>query len=116
MKTVLTGIQSSGIPHLGNLLGAIIPAVEFSKNDAYSCLFFIADYHSLTTSKNKELLQENIYAVTAAWVAFGLDTDKHIFFKQSDVIEVMELCWVLNCFTPYPMLANAHSFKEKKDN
>jgi len=116
MKTVLTGIQSSGIPHLGNLLGAIIPAIDFSKNEGYNCLYFIADYHSLTTNKNKDLLQENIYAVTAAWQAFGLDTNTHIFFKQSDVIEVMELAWVLNCFTPYPMLANAHSFKEKKSN
>lgn len=116
MKTVLTGIQSSGIPHLGNFLGAIIPAIEMSQRADHRGLFFIADYHALTTIKNKEELQENIYSVVASWLAFGLDIEKHIFFKQSDVIEVMEMTWVLSCFAPYPMLANAHSFKDKSDN
>jgi tryptophanyl-tRNA synthetase len=116
MKRVLTGIQSSGIPHLGNFLGAIVPAIQMSKQPDYEGLFFIADYHALTTIKDKETLQENIYSVVASWVAFGLDTERHIFFKQSDVIEVMELTWVLNCFTPFPMLANAHSFKDKSEN
>jgi tryptophanyl-tRNA synthetase len=115
-KTVLTGIQSSGIPHLGNLLGAIIPAIEMSKDQDKNGLFFIADYHALTSLKNKDILQENIYSVVAAWLAFGLDIEKNIFFKQSDVIEVMELAWNLACFTPVPMLQNAHSYKDKAEN
>ena len=116
MKTVLTGIQSSGIPHLGNILGAIKPAIEMSRRDDLNGIFFIADYHALTSIKNKELLQENTLSVVACWLACGLDISNNIFFKQSDVIEVMELSWVLNCFTPYPMLANAHSFKDKQEN
>lgn len=116
MKTVLTGIQSSGIPHLGNILGAIQPAIEMSERDDLKGIFFIADYHALTSIKDKALLQENIMSVVACWLACGLDIRRNIFFKQSDVIEVMELAWVLNCFAPYPMLANAHSFKDKKDN
>lgn len=115
-KTVLTGIQSSGVPHLGNLLGAIIPAIEMSKNDEKNGIFFIADYHALTSLKNRETLQDNIYSVVATWLSFGLDIEKNIFFKQSDVSEVMELAWNLNCFTPFPMLQNAHSFKDKSEN
>lgn len=115
-KTVLTGIQASGIPHLGNLLGAIMPAIDMSRRPDLNGIFFIADYHALTSLKDRDALQENILSVVAAWLAFGLDIDRHIFFKQSDVHEVMELTWVLNCFTPFPMLANAHSFKDKSEN
>lgn len=113
MARVLTGIQSSGIPHLGNLLGAIKPAIELSKNGNNDSLFFIADFHSLTTIRDPKLLQENIYSTAAAWLAFGLDTEKTIFYKQSDVPEVCELAWILNCHTPIPMLENAHSYKDK---
>ena len=113
MARVLTGIQSSGIPHLGNLLGAIKPAIELSANEKNDSLFFIADFHSLTTVRDAKLLQENIYSTAAAWLAFGLDTDKTIFYKQSDVPEVCELAWILNCYTPMPMLENAHSYKDK---
>jgi tryptophanyl-tRNA synthetase len=116
MTRILTGIQASGIPHLGNLLGAIIPAIEISKKEHNEGFYFIADYHALTSLKDKILLQENIYSVVATWLAFGLDTNKHLFYKQSDVTEVMELAWVLNCFTPYMMLAKAHSFKDKQEN
>jgi tryptophanyl-tRNA synthetase len=116
LKTVLTGIQSSGIPHLGNILGAIKPAIEMSQQKDMNGIFFIADYHALTSIKNKELLHNNTLSVVACWLACGLDISNNIFFKQSDVIEVMELTWVLNCFTPYPMLANAHSFKDKQEN
>jgi tryptophanyl-tRNA synthetase len=113
MARVLTGIQSTGVPHLGNLLGAIIPAIEMSKNPKNESLFFIADLHSLTTIRDAELLRENTYATAAAWIAFGFDTEKHLFYRQSDIPEVCELMWYLNCIAPFPMLANAHSFKDK---
>lgn len=113
MARYLTGIQATGRPHLGNLLGAIIPAVELSRTSEQESLYFIADMHSLTTVRDAELLKSNTYAVAAAWLAFGFDTDKHIFYRQSDVPMVTELTWYLSCFTPFPMLANAHSFKDK---
>ncbi|QCR21320.1 tryptophan--tRNA ligase [Pontibacter sp. SGAir0037] len=113
MARYLTGIQSTGRPHLGNLLGAIIPAIELSKSSDEEALFFIADLHSLTTIRDAELLRHNTYSVAAAWLAFGFDTDKHVFYRQSDVPMVTELTWYLNCFAPFPMLANAHSFKDK---
>ena len=113
MARILTGIQSTGVPHLGNILGAIIPAIELSKKKENDSFFFIADLHSLTTIKDAELLRNNTYATAAAWLAFGFDTEKNTFYRQSDVTEVCELTWYLSCFTPYPMLANAHSFKDK---
>jgi len=116
MARILTGIQSSGVPHLGNILGAIIPAIEMSKSTENESLFFIADLHSLTTIKNAESITHNTYATAAAWLAFGFNTEKNIFYRQSDISEVSELMWILNCFTPYPMLANGHSFKDKSKN
>jgi len=115
MARILTGIQSSGRPHLGNILGAIIPAIELSKDEKNESFFFIADLHSLTTIKDAEVRKENINATAAAWLAFGFDTSKNLFYRQSRLPEVCELTWYLNCFTPFPMLANAHSFKEKSD-
>ncbi len=113
MARILTGIQSTGVPHLGNILGAIIPAIELSRDKNNESLFFIADLHSLTTIRDPKILKENTYATAAAWLAFGFDTKNNLFYRQSDVTEVCELTWHLNCFTPYPMLANAHSFKDK---
>lgn len=115
MSRILTGVQSTNIPHLGNILGAIMPAIELSKKPGNESLFFIADLHSLTTIKDAEFIRESTAAVAAAWLAFGFDTEKNIFYRQSDVTEVCELTWYLNCFTPYPMLANAHSFKDKSE-
>ncbi|GAA4364764.1 tryptophan--tRNA ligase [Hymenobacter saemangeumensis] len=115
MSRILTGIQSTGRPHLGNLLGAILPAIELSKNPANDTLFFIADLHSLTTVRDAATLRANTYAVAAAWLACGFDTSKGLFYRQSDVPQVTELTWYLSCFTPFPMLANAHSFKDKSD-
>ena len=115
MSRILTGIQSTGRPHLGNLLGAILPAIELSKNPANESLYFIADLHSLTTVRDPAVLRANTYAVAAAWLACGFDTEKNVFYRQSDVPQVTELTWYLSCFTPYPMLANAHSFKDKSD-
>lgn len=115
MSRILTGIQSTGKPHLGNLLGAIIPAIELSKNKNNESLFFIADLHSLTTVKDPGLIKEYTRTVAAAWLAFGFDTDKNILYRQSHIPEVTELTWYLNCYTPIPMLQNAHSFKDKAD-
>lgn len=115
MARVLTGIQSSGKPHLGNILGAIIPAIQLARKSQEESFIFIADFHSLTTTKDGELRKENTLAVAAAWLAFGLDIDKTVFYRQSRRPEVAELTWYLNCFTPFPMLANAHSFKDKSD-
>ncbi|MEM6831304.1 MAG: tryptophan--tRNA ligase [Bacteroidota bacterium] len=115
MARILTGIQSSGKPHLGNLLGAILPAIELSKNQDNESFFFIADLHSLTTIKDGSIRTENANAVAAAWLACGFDTSKNVFYRQSKVPIVCELTWYLNCHTPYPMLANAHSFKDKAD-
>ena len=114
MNRILTGIQSSGTPHLGNVLGAMLPAIELSKqNESY---LFIADLHAITTIKNRETLLDNTLKTTAAWLALGLNTTTNILYKQSDIAEVTELMWYLNCIVPYPMLANAHSFKDKLNN
>src|SRR3990172_2071635 len=113
MARILTGIQSTNIPHFGNILGAMIPAIELSNKAGNESLLFIADLHSLTTIKNAKFRRESTNAVAATWLALGFDTDKNTFYRQSDVTEVCELMWYLNCFTPYPMLANAHSFKDK---
>ena len=115
MARILTGIQSTGTPHLGNLLGAIVPAIELSKDKKNESLFFIADLHSFTTIRDAKKLKENTYATAAAWLAFGFDTEKNLFYRQSDVTQVCELTWYLNCFAPYQRLQLAHSFKDKAD-
>jgi tryptophanyl-tRNA synthetase len=115
MARILTGIQSSGRPHLGNLLGAIIPAIELSEKQENESLYFIADLHSLTTIKDPKERENNTSATAAAWLAFGLDTEKNLLYRQSRIPIVCELTWYLNCFTPFPMLSNAHSFKDKAD-
>ena len=115
MARILTGIQSTGTTHLGNLLGAIIPAVNLSKEDDNESFLFIADLHALTQVKDAELLKENTYKTAAAWLACGLDPEKTIFYRQSDIPEVTELMWHLLCFYPYKRLTLAHSFKDKAD-
>ncbi len=115
MSKILTGIQSTNVPHLGNLLGAIIPALELSRQAGNESLFFIADLHTLTSVKNANMIKESTKAVAATWLAFGFDTQKNTFYRQSRVPQVTELAWYLNCFTPFPMLANAHSFKDKSE-
>ncbi|MCY7349702.1 MAG: tryptophan--tRNA ligase [Cytophagaceae bacterium] len=115
MSRILTGIQPSGRPHLGNLLGAILPAIQLSQDPANESFFFIADLHSLITIKNAEERRQNTYAVAAAWLACGFDTSRNVFWRQSRVPEHTELAWYLNCFTPFPMLVNATSFKDKSE-
>jgi len=115
MSRILTGVQSTGTPHLGNLLGAIIPAIKMANNPQNESFLFIADMHSLTQIKNGSVLRENTYSTAAAWLAFGLDIDKTVFYRQSDIPEVTELSWYLSCFYPYQRLTLAHSFKDKAD-
>jgi len=115
MSRILTGIQSSKRPHLGNILGAVEPAIRLSHQSGNECLYFIADLHTLTGLKDPEERRTNTYSVAATWLAFGFDTDRNIFYRQSDVPQCCELAWILSCFAPFPMLANAHSFKDKSD-
>lgn len=115
MARILTGVQSTGTPHLGNILGAILPAIELSKDTNNESFFFIADLHSLTQIKDPALLKHNTYSTAATWLAFGLDIEKTVFYRQSDVAQVTELTWYLNCFFPYQRLTLAHSFKDKAD-
>ncbi len=115
MARILTGIQSTGTPHLGNILGAIIPAIKMAENPENDSYLFIANMHSLTQIKDAETLRENTYSTAAAWLAFGLDIEKTVFYRQSDVPQVTELTWYLNCFFPYQRLTLAHSFKDKAD-
>ena len=115
MARVLTGIQSTGTPHLGNLLGAILPALEMAKDTQNDSFLFIADLHSLTQIKDGSLLRRNTYEVAATWLAFGLDYERVTFYRQSDVAQTAELAWYLECFFPYQRLTLAHSFKDKAD-
>ncbi len=115
MARILTGIQSTGTPHLGNILGAIIPAINMAKDRENDSFLFIADMHSLTQIKNGDELRHNTYATAATWLAFGLDVESTVFYRQSDVPQVTQLAWYLSCFYPYQRLTLAHSFKDKAD-
>ncbi|MGB0895975.1 MAG: tryptophan--tRNA ligase [Flavobacteriaceae bacterium] len=115
MARILTGVQSTGTPHLGNLLGAIIPAIEMANNPSNESYLFIANLHSLTQIKDAKTLRENTYSTAAVWLAFGLDVSKTVFYRQSDIPQVTELSWYLNCFFPFKRLELAHSFKDKAD-
>ena len=115
MSRILTGVQSTGTPHLGNLLGAILPAIEMANDPKNESFLFIADMHSLTQIKDGDVLRENTYSTAATWLACGLDINKTVFYKQSDVPQATELAWYLSCFFPYQRLTLAHSFKDKAD-
>jgi len=115
MSRILTGIQSTGTPHLGNLLGAILPAIKMANDPKNESFLFIADLHSLTQIKDAKLIQDNTYSTAAAWLAFGLNLEKTVFYRQSDIPQVSELSWYLSCFFPYQRLTLAHSFKDKAD-
>jgi tryptophanyl-tRNA synthetase len=115
MSKILTGVQSTGTPHLGNLLGAILPAIELSNMASNESFLFIADLHSITQIKNGAELRANTYSTASAWLACGLNVDKVTFYRQSDVPQTAELSWYLSCFFPYQRLTLAHSFKDKAD-
>ncbi|MDR6969127.1 tryptophanyl-tRNA synthetase [Flavobacterium arsenatis] len=115
MAKILTGIQSTGTPHLGNLLGAILPAIELSNKPENETFLFIADLHSITQIKDAPTLRQNTYSTAAVWLACGVDINKVIFYRQSDVAQTAELSWYLSCFFPFQRLTLAHSFKDKSD-
>jgi len=115
MSRILTGIQSTGTPHLGNILGAIMPAIKMANDPKIESFLFIADMHSLTQIKDATILRENTYSTAAAWLAFGLDVNKTVFYRQSDIPQTTELTWYISCFYPYQRLTLAHSFKDKAD-
>ncbi|CAM1350496.1 tryptophan--tRNA ligase [Tenacibaculum insulae] len=115
MSRILTGVQSTGTPHLGNLLGAILPAIEMANDSKNESFIFIADMHSLTQIKDGNELRENTYSVAATWLACGIDINKTVFYRQSDIPQVAELSWYLSCFFPYQRLTLAHGFKDKAD-
>ena len=115
MSRILTGVQSTGTPHLGNLLGAIIPAIQMANHAENESFLFIADLHSVTQIKDGKTLRENTYSVAATWLACGLDVSKVVFYRQSDVPQTAELSWYLSCFFPFQRLTLAHSFKDKAD-
>ena len=116
MSRILTGIQSTGTPHLGNLLGAIIPAIKMANSSENESYLFIADMHSVTQIKDPKQLKYNTYSTAACWLAFGLNYNKTVFYRQSDVPQVTELAWYLNCYFPYQRLTLAHSFKDKSNS
>lgn len=115
MAKILTGVQSTGTPHLGNLLGAIMPAIALSNQPENDSFLFIADLHSITQIKDGKTLRANTYSTAAAWLACGLNSDKVTFYRQSDVPQTAELSWYLSCFFPFQRLTLAHSFKDKAD-
>ncbi|WP_435135481.1 tryptophan--tRNA ligase [Formosa sp. A9] len=115
MARILTGIQSTGTPHLGNILGAIMPAIKMANSPENDSFLFIANMHTLTQIKDAEILKYNTYSVAATWLAFGLDINKTVFYRQSDIPQCTELSWYLSCFFPYQRLTLAHGFKDKSD-
>lgn len=115
MARVLTGVQSTGRPHFGNIMGAILPAIEMAANPDNEAFLFIADMHSLTQIKDAKELHANTMATATAWLACGLDPEKTFFYRQSDVPETTELTWYLMCHFPFQRLNLAHSFKDKAD-
>ncbi len=110
-QVVLTGIKPTGIPHLGNLVGAIEPALKLSHSRDKRALYFIADYHALTGLKDAQLLHDYSRSLAATWIALGLDPNRVVFYRQSDVPEVFELSWILACFTPKGLMNRAHAYK-----
>ena len=114
-KVVLTGIKPTGMPHLGNYLGAIKPALKIADNPDYQARFFIADYHSLNTVRDAKTLRSYIYEVAASWLAAGLNPEKVLLYKQSDIPETFELTTILMAFTAKGLMNRAHAYKAAVD-
>ena len=116
-QIVLTGVKPTGSPHIGNLLSAIEPGIALAADDTRTSLFFIADYHALTTVRDPEVLKHQTYAVAATWLAFGLDVERTMFYRQSDIPEVFELAWILSCYSPKGYMNKSHAYKARvQDN
>lgn len=110
-QTWLTGITTSGTPHLGNYVGAIRPAIEASRTEDRDGYFFLADYHALIKSRDPERLRQSRREIAAAWLALGLDTERAVFYRQSDIPEIPELTWILTCQTAKGLMNRAHAYK-----
>lgn len=115
-RTILTGIKPTGVPHIGNYFGAIKPSIESSFESENECVFFIADYHALTTIKDRETIIKNTFELACIWLACGLDPSKVIFYRQSDIPEIFELAWILSCQTPKGLMNRAHAYKNKVES
>ena len=115
MKRILTGIKPTGSPHIGNYLGAIRPALDLANLPDTTAMYFIADYHALTTVHDGKTLDQLTREVAATWIAFGLDPDKTLFYRQSDVPETFELAWILACFTSKGWMNKMHAYKAHLD-
>ena len=110
-RTVLTGITTTGTPHLGNYVGAIKPAIQASHGDTVQSFYFLADYHALIKCRDPEVVQQSTLEIAATWLALGLDTSKAIFYRQSDIPEISELTWLLTCITAKGLMNRAHAYK-----
>ncbi len=114
-KTVLTGITTTGTPHIGNYLGAIKPAIEMSRDPAFNNFYFLADYHALIKCHDPERVAQSTREIAATWLALGLDTDKATFYRQTDIPEIPELTWILTCMTSKGLMNRAHAYKASVD-
>ena len=110
-KRVLTGITTTGTPHLGNYVGAIAPCIEASKEDTTESFLFLADYHALIKCQDPALVRQSSLEIAATWLALGLDTSKAVFYRQSDIPEIPELCWILSCQAAKGLMNRAHAYK-----
>ena len=114
-ETILTGVTTTGTPHLGNYAGAIRPAIEASHRDDVNTFYFLADYHALVKSQSPDAVHQSSLEVAATWLALGLDTDKAIFYRQTDVPEIPELTWILSSVTAKGLMNRAHAYKAAVD-
>lgn len=110
-KRVLTGVTTTGIPHLGNYVGAIRPAIRAASNENVDSYLFLADYHGIIKCHDPAMIRESTRAVAATWLACGLNTDRTVFYRQSDIPEILELNWILTCITPKGLINRAHAYK-----
>ncbi len=114
-KRVLTGITTTGTPHLGNYVGAIRPAIEASREDANESFYFLADYHALIKCQDPAAVQQSTKEIAATWLALGLDTSKAVFYRQSNIPQITELCWILSCICAKGLMNRAHAYKASVD-
>jgi tryptophanyl-tRNA synthetase len=114
-ERILTGITTTGTPHLGNYVGAIRPAIEASKRDDVQSFYFLADFHALIKCHDPDMVHQSSREIAATWLALGLDTDKAVFYRQSDVPEIPELCWMLNCMAAKGLMNRSHAYKAAVD-
>ncbi len=110
-QRVLTGITTTGTPHLGNYVGAIRPSIEASRDDSKESFFFLADYHALIKCQDPAMVRQSSKEIAATWLALGLDTDKALFYRQSDIPEITELTWILSCSAAKGLMNRAHAYK-----